>query len=592
MPDLMPHHAYLSKSDFKTGRDCPAKLWYRKRRYPNTNEDNDFLEYLAECGHLVGKIAMMRYPEGHLMDTLDLPEAAAQTAELMQQENVVIFEPLVRVGAKLARIDVLVKRGLDCQLLEVKAKKAPELFTAKDGSGVLSKWRSYIEDVAFQLQVAQAAHPGLNFTPYLMLTDGESKADEARLTRHFEVTHEGKECTVEFTGTDAQRKSLCQFLKLCDVSNEVALVADAVQAGAEALLTVVEPNAEHPRPELTAACAKCEYRVSPETKPNGFLECWGALAEPEPHIFDLYKRDLLKGGGNKVLNQMIGEGRTSLYDVREEEWATNPNKFYPKRQQIQLRCMRTSEEWIDPQLKEVMQRLAYPLQFIDFEFDQPAVPHVPGVGPWGRIAFQWSLHRIAEPGATCEHLEFLETEAEDPHPAFLQSLKDALDLSGTILVWSSAEASTLRNLVTGRESPGMQEWIDQLDAKPGPVLDMEQLTIHHYFHPDMKGQTSIKKVFPPAWRDCGAVEALAECEKFLELNADGSRKDPYKLLAERHPDFPVAEGTGAILAYHALLEGRVNGTAAETLRQQLLEYCELDTLAMRVIWEYWAERLA
>jgi hypothetical protein len=587
----MSHLAYLSKSDFKTGRDCPAKLWYKKRRYPSANEANDFLEHLAEQGHLVGKIAQMRYPDGHLIDTLDLEEAASQTAKLLKEENVVIFEPLVAYGPLLARVDVLVKRGKQCQLIEVKAKKAPERFTSKAGDKVVSKWLPYVEDIAFQLMVARAAWTDLEFTPYLMLTDGSACVDEARLSHCFEIRHEGRNCEVDFTGSDAQHEKLIALLTLHDVTQEVELLAAKVAAGAGELLPNVEADAPHPEAPLTSACAKCEYRVAPDVQPNGFLECWGELAEPDPHIFDLYSRDKLKGAGNKVVNQMIAEGRTGLFDVRDEEWNTTTDRFYPKRQQIQLQCMRTNTEWIDPALKDKMEAAPYPLQFIDFEFDRPAVPHVPGTAPWDCIAFQWSLHRIAEPGAACEHFEFLDTESDDPHPAFLESLKNALDLNGSVLIWSGAENWTLRDLVTGRDAEGMQDWINRLISPSGPLIDMEQLTIQHHFHPAMKGQTTVKKTFPPAWRGCEAVTRLSECADFREQKEDGSRKDPYKLLAERHPDFPVADGTAAILAYHALLDGKLSPEAGTTLRGQLLDYCRLDTLAMRVIWQYWAERL-
>ena len=32
---------YLSKSDFILARDCPRKLYYKKRGYPSNLEDNE-----------------------------------------------------------------------------------------------------------------------------------------------------------------------------------------------------------------------------------------------------------------------------------------------------------------------------------------------------------------------------------------------------------------------------------------------------------------------------------------------------------------------------------------------------------------------
>lgn len=38
---------YLSKSDFKIARTCGTKLYYRKLRYPTTQDDDPYLNFLA-----------------------------------------------------------------------------------------------------------------------------------------------------------------------------------------------------------------------------------------------------------------------------------------------------------------------------------------------------------------------------------------------------------------------------------------------------------------------------------------------------------------------------------------------------------------
>jgi hypothetical protein len=53
----------------------------------------------------------------------------------------------------------------------------------------------------------------------------------------------------------------------------------------------------------------------------------------------------------------------------------------------------------------------------------------------------------------------------------------------------------------------------------------------------------------------------------------------------------VAEGTGAILAYYKMMECMAarNALEAERWRQLLLQYCQLDTLAMVMVWWHWQE---
>jgi len=87
----------------------------------------------------------------------------------------------------------------------------------------------------------------------------------------------------------------------------------------------------------------------------------------------------------------------------------------------------------------------------------------------------------------------------------------------------------------------------------------------------------------------------------------GATLDPYKLLsplfgehdldealaklAEQAGDV-VANGAAAMIAYTKLQDLRMAAAARENLRKQLLRYCELDTLAMVMVYDAfreWAE---
>jgi hypothetical protein len=39
---------YLTKTDFKSAFHCATKLNYRKRGYPTTLDDNDYLKFLTD----------------------------------------------------------------------------------------------------------------------------------------------------------------------------------------------------------------------------------------------------------------------------------------------------------------------------------------------------------------------------------------------------------------------------------------------------------------------------------------------------------------------------------------------------------------
>jgi hypothetical protein len=123
--------------------------------------------------------------------------------------------------------------------------------------------------------------------------------------------------------------------------------------------------------------------------------------------------------------------------------------------------------------------------------------------------------------------------------------------------------------------------------------DMNQLTLSHYFHPLMKGRTSIKKVLDAAWQTNPALHDRFPSYVKYE---NGELLSPYKSLPPlmiEGRDVSVREGTGAITAYQAMLYGpqKSDLTIRDRWKHLLLQYCELDTLAMVMIYWHWKEML-
>lgn len=85
----------LTKSRFKQALEWPNKLFYtKKEEYANRKLEDPFLEALAQGGFQVEELARLHYPEGILIEGKDwnYDLLAQQTEDLLQQENVVIFE--------------------------------------------------------------------------------------------------------------------------------------------------------------------------------------------------------------------------------------------------------------------------------------------------------------------------------------------------------------------------------------------------------------------------------------------------------------------------------------------------------------------
>jgi hypothetical protein len=337
------------------------------------------------------------------------------------------------------------------------------------------------------------------------------------------------------------------------------------------------------------ACKSCEFRLSAPGALHGFAECWGGFARVTPLVLDLYH------ASETLVAGAVHSGRVSLLDINEEALTKSDGSVgaVAQRQRIQIRHTRTATPWIDAGLRRVIEGVEYPLHFIDFEAARMALPPHAGMRPYGLLAFQWSCHTIAHPGAALEHRDWLNTVDYWPNAAFARALRDCIGRTGTVLAWAQFERSTLKDVVKelalfDEDEPELRAWLEWLTT-PGRILDLNRTTLDHFFHPAMGASTSIKYVLDALWKSDPAMRA-----RFKEvMRRDGDpHLGPYAALPPLEingKSQSVVEGTGAVRAYEAMMYGAERdepGTKAAWERL-LRQYCALDTLAMVLIWEHW-----
>src|SRR5437762_9909667 len=104
----------LSKSEFKLATDCYTKLKYRKNGYPQVNDEDEFMQMLAEGGYMVGKLATLLYKDGIDIntDTTYSKDKYENTRKWMENENVVLFEAAFKTDdGRNMRVDILEKNN-------------------------------------------------------------------------------------------------------------------------------------------------------------------------------------------------------------------------------------------------------------------------------------------------------------------------------------------------------------------------------------------------------------------------------------------------------------------------------------------------
>lgn len=216
--------------------------------------------------------------------------------------------------------------------------------------------------------------------------------------------------------------------------------------------------------------------------------------------------------------------------------------------------MRSGRPHVDlAAIRTALDGLDYPLYFLDYETVNPAVPWYQGYAPYQNIVFQYSLHVFESPESEPVHYEYLAINDEDPGPGLLADLTANIGGTGTVIVWNqSFEAS--RNREMAARYP---EYADRLLDINSRIYDlMEIFSKGSYVHPDFRGSASIKNVLPALVKD---------------LSYDG---------------LPIPAGDEAMIAWIEMMRGELIPEEFEQTRQNLLRYCELDTLAMVRNWQF------
>jgi hypothetical protein len=194
-----------------------------------------------------------------------------------------------------------------------------------------------------------------------------------------------------------------------------------------------------------------------------------------------------------------------------------------------------------------LNRLTYPLYFLDYETMSGIIPYFDGQRPYQQVPMQYSLHILRSPDAELEHKEFLHRDNSDPARPLAQQLIQDIGTEGSVIVWFEGFEKS-RNTELGDMFPEYKEAMQAInDRVVDLIIPFKQ---KWYNDPRFEGSASIKKVLPVvcpelSYKTLGIQEGGSAQRLWMEAVLDGTREaEKEKILAD------------------------------------LLEYCGLDTLAM------------
>lgn len=256
---------------------------------------------------------------------------------------------------------------------------------------------------------------------------------------------------------------------------------------------------------------------------------------------------------------LVDEGYRSMTDL-PHEWLHRRNN------QIQRDVALTHKPHVDHEkIQAGLTTIRYPIYHLDFESFPCPLPRFRGETPYMQSLFQFSLHIEREAGVCdkdADHIEYLARDHADNREELVRRLCEAIPADGgSVLVYNqSFEKTRIKELA--RLFPAYSEHLADINERLFDLMhliktnsqlyetlgfDSDRAKTVNYYHEDLVGSYSIKKVLPI----------------FSELTYAG---------------MPVGNGMEAVRAYasYPLLDeaGRTD------VQRALVAYCKQDTWAM------------
>jgi len=473
----------ISKSRFLAGLQCPKLLWHLANAPTELPAVDDATQAIFDQGAEVGRLARTLYPGGILIDHHGDPEQAILDTQAALEARRPVFEGAFAYNGASCRVDILVPVGRDqWDLFEVKSTTSVE--------------EVHLQDVAFQAWVVGGAGVRLRRCWIMHLDSGyvrHGDLDTAKLFARVDVT--------------SQVRALGREIE--DQLNE---------------MTVVIRQPAFPDIEIGK---HCDHPHACPLNEN----CWSFL--PGDDVFHLYR------GGSRSW-QLFGDRIHAIKDIPDDFELTT-------KQAVQRQAVRTGKPHVDRSaIRRFLERLIYPVHYVDFETINPAIPVYDGTSPYSQVPFQFSLHLQATSGAEPVHHSFLADGAADPRKEFTEELVRHIGPAGSVVAYNAGfELRVLRECC--HLMPEYRPWLDSVERRMIDLL--EPFRAFHYYHPAQLGSASMKAVLPA-------------------------------LTGRGYDHLAIQDGGTASRVFMRVARGEVDPVERQRLRGDLERYCALDTLGM------------
>lgn len=436
----------LSKSRYTQFCQCPKAFWLKLFK-PELEEIDDSLQSRFEQGTEVGDLAMgllgdyvevTTYKEDGSLDLKSMIEKTRQEIE-RGTENIceASFSFMYEGISNYCAVDILHREKDGWSTYEVKSSTF-----STDKKDTADKLLVYTRDITYQKWVLRNCGIHITGTYLIRLNSNYIRKGKLELDRLFHIKDMKELVNEIYPEVEANIKRVAEVIKEDEPGKKIGV------------------HCQNPY-----GCSFLDY-------------CLGEL--PSPNVFDLYRMKFEKkcelfNRGKVSFSQLIDEPLSEMQLLQVESHLNNTCHIYAA------------------DIKEFLNKLRYPLYFLDFETMQPVIPPYDDCSPYQQLTFQYSLHWIDEEAGKLFHTEYLGNSVDDPRRELAEKL--CKDIPADVCVTAYNKSFECGRIDEMAEIfPDLR---DHLLAIRENIVDLiEPFRGKMVYLPAMNGSFSIKKVLP------------------------------------------------------------------------------------------------
>lgn len=488
----------ITSEDFLSMAQCERRNYLNQNKPRESSISPEEILRQNEKNKIL-ELSKQLYPDAQMVLGHTIEDRILRTEELLATGCKSLFNAHIREGNLVAVVDVLnYNNNWEMITVQVMGMRDVRDFLIKDTADAEFKYR--LKGMAFCQKVVEQKFSNQKVIPYLMALNSSF---------------------VKNGPIDA--------LALLEKANLEAKISPFIVEADEIILKLNKQTTEDP---MSMVGSHCKNPICP------FKDfCWKGLGEDSihniPRISPKKREEFIKNNWHKIQDIPEAALATELTDIQR---GAVKNIKVNKVIKNPMKCLM------------FINRIIYPIYYLDFEAFQPAVPIFDNSKPFDMIPTQYSLHIEDKVGKdlVLTHKEFIQETLEDPRRTLAERLVNDLSDKGSIMVYNKTfESGVIEYLA--QLYPDLAEPLRRLLSR---IVDlMVPFKEQQYFHPEMGFSYSLKVVQP------ALVPHLS-----------------YKTLI-------VQDGAQAMLTIWEVFTTE-DETRRKLLISALLKYCAVDTLVM------------